>query len=153
MEFRLTQENDVLELSCWFKSKSDIKNWAGPKVEFPFTFEQFKKEIGFNIMTSYSLLENNELLGFVQVFDKYDSIHIGRVVIHPNKRGNGLGVILMEYLFETYNILNKSYSLFVYKDNIIAKNLYEKIGFKQAESSTNYEKENNCFYMKKSIIL
>lgn len=151
MEFRLSKENDILELSSWFKSQKEIQNWGGPKIRFPFTIEEFKKDINFNIMTSYTLVQNSELIGFIQVFDKYDSIHIGRVAIHPNKRGRGLGVELLEALFKKYKNSNQSYSLFVHKDNIIAKNLYEKLGFEISSSLTPYENENNCFYMQYKI--
>lgn len=149
MEFRLTNETDIIELQTWFTSLEEVKNWGGPRVSFPFILEQFKKDIGWNIITSYSMVFDDELVGFVQVFDKYGYIHIGRVVINPIERGNTFGIKLMEALFQKYKDSNQGYSLFVYKDNVIAKKLYEKVGFEISSSSTDYEKINNCLFMKK----
>ncbi len=149
MQLRSTNENDIELLLTWFKSHNEVKNWGGPKVRFPLYLEQFKKDIGFNIIKSFSLLYDNEVVGFVQTFDRFGCIHIGRVLICPNKRGNGLGIKLIKLLFDRYKSSKLSYSLFVYKDNIRAKNLYEKLGFKVSCSSTGYEEKNNCFFMKK----
>ena len=149
MELILSQENDIEELSTWFKSKDEVKNWAGPTVHFPFTFDEFKKDIGWNIITSYSFFQDKELIGFIQLFDKFGSANIGRVAIKPNKRSMGFGVKLMESFFKQNINLSQEYSLFVYKDNITAINLYKKLGFKISSSSTKYEDENNCFFMKK----
>jgi len=152
MKLRLTKEEDILELSTWFKTNKEIKNWGGPLIRFPYTIEEFKKDIGWNIITSYSLVKNDKLLGFVQVFDKYGYTHIGRVVIHPNNRTCGLGTKLMIELFKEYADLNQDYSLYVYKNNRNAKKLYENLGFIVCDSQTNYENENNCYLMKKTIV-
>jgi len=149
LELRLTKEEDMLELSTWFTTQSEVENWGGPLIRFPFTPDQFKKDIGWNIITSYSFINNDKLLGFVQVFDKYGYNHIGRVIIKPTKRANGLGVKLMQELFKKYINSNQEYSLFVYTDNINARKLYESLGFKISNSKTDYEKDNHCFFMKK----
>jgi len=149
MEFRLAQNADMEELSSWFKTKMEARNWGGPLIRFPILAQQLKEDINFNVHASYSLLNNNELLGFIQVFDKYDYKHIGRVVISPHKRGEGLGKKLMEFLFEEYINCDKTYSLYVYKDNHTAKNLYEKLGFLISEDESSYGKNNDCFFMTK----
>jgi len=148
MEFRLAQDSDMVELSSWFSTKKEAQNWGGPLIRFPIIIEQLKEDISFNIHASYSLINNkNDVLGFIQVFDKYDFKHIGRVVINPHKRGEGLGLKLMEYLFQEYKKCPKTYSLYVYKDNVTAKNLYEKLGFKISEDASTYGKNNDCFFM------
>ncbi len=149
MELISAKENDIIELSTWFKNEDEIKSWGGPMVRFPFTIEEFKKDIGWNIITSYSLFKDDELIGFVQLFDKFGCAHIGRVIIKPNKRAIGLGAKLIQTLFKQNINIKKDYTLFVYKDNISAINLYKKLGFKISSSSTKYENENNCFFMKK----
>ncbi len=149
MEFRSAQNSDILKLSAWFHTKKEAQNWGGPLIRFPIELEQLKKDISFDIHASFALINNDELLGFIQVFDKYDYKHIGRVVINPSRRGEGLGLTLMEYLFEEYKECNKSYSLYVYKDNTKAKNLYEKLGFEICEDASTYGKNNDCFFMKK----
>jgi len=149
MEFRLAQNSDILQLTSWFNTKKEAQNWGGPLIRFPIELGQLKKDISFDIHASFALIDNNELLGFIQVFDKYDYKHIGRVVINPHKRGMGLGLKLMEYIFDEYKECDKTYSLYVYKDNISAKNLYEKLGFKISEDASTYGKNNDCFFMKK----
>jgi len=149
MEFRLAKEKDIAHLSMWFKTKKEAQNWGGPLIQFPIITEQLKKDIGFDIHTSYSLLDNGELLGFIQLFDKYEFKHIGRVVINPLNRGEGLGEKLMLCLFEQYVQCDKIFSLYVYKDNISARKLYEKLGFIVCDDESNYATEHNCVYMKK----
>jgi len=150
MEFRLAKERDIAHLSTWFKTKEEAQNWGGPLIQFPILTEQLKKDISFDIHTSYSLLDKGELLGFIQLFDKYDFNHIGRVVINPSKRGEGFGEKLMLLLFAEYTQCDKIFSLYVYKDNNSAKKLYEKLGFVVCDDESNYAKEHNCFYMTKS---
>jgi len=148
MKFRSAQNSDIIELSSWFNTKKEAQNWGGPLIRFPINPQQLKEDISFNVHASYSLMNNDDqVLGFIQVFDKYDFKHIGRVVINPHKRGEGLGLKLMEFLFEEYKDCNKTYSLYVYKDNPKAKNLYEKLGFKITEDSSTYGKNNDCFFM------
>ena len=103
MEFRSAKNSDILKLTSWFHTKKEAQNWGGPLIAFPIELEQLKKDISFDIHASFALLEKEELLGFIQVFDKYEYKHIGRVVINPHKRGEGLGLKLMEYLFDAYN--------------------------------------------------
>ena len=115
----------------------------------PSELEERKKDMREDVNTSFVLINNDELLGFIQVVDKYDYKHIGRVVISPSRRGEGLGFTLMECLFKTYQECTKSYSLYVYKDNTKAKHLYEKLGFKICEETNTFGKNNDCFLMKK----
>lgn len=149
MEFRLTKESDILPLSLWFTTQTQVQNWAGPLVRFPLVLEQLKKDISWSLIPSYSLLENDELVGFIQIFDRFECLHIGRVAINPTKRGKGYAIKLMHELFKVYENSNKNYSLFVYKDNLNAINLYKKLDFRVCDSMTEYENENNCLFMKK----
>lgn len=148
MKFIPSLESHVEVLSTWFLTKEEIQNWGGPLLRFPIILDQFKKDIGWDIVTSYSLLDNNELIGFVQVFDKFGYKHIGRVSIDPSKRGMGLGARLIKELFLEYKNCQKAFSLFVYKDNVIAKNMYEKLGFEICDESKEYCMKHNCYFMK-----
>ena len=59
-------------------------------------------------------------------------MHVGRFILNPQKIGQGLGKkalgAFVQLIFEDKNI--DSITLTVFDSNIIAKNLYEKLGFK-----------------------
>ena len=115
----------------------------------PSELEERKKDMREDVNKCGGGSKKDEVGGGIQVVDKYDYKHIGRVVISTSRRGEGLGFTLMECLFKTYQECTKSYSLYVYKDNTKAKHLYEKLGFKICEETNTFGKNNDCFLMKK----
>lgn len=59
--------------------------------------------------------------------------------IHPDFRGKGFGVVLMESLIKELRMRNiKEVYLTVNNSNIIAKNLYNKLGFKGIQQNNQY---------------
>ena len=67
-----------------------------------------------------------------QIKVEENNIHIGRFLINPSLTGKGLGSLAMQLfiamLFEDKSV--HSISLNVFDDNLIAKDLYTKLGFK-----------------------
>ena len=130
MKIRPANEQDLTELSGWFLTESEAKNWGGPSIHFPLSLEQLKIDIEWDVAQSYALVdEGGSLLGFAQVFDKFGCKHLGRIVVSPEMRGKKLGYKLMAALLTSASRDGVSFSLFVYEDNIPAKSLYESIGF------------------------
>lgn len=59
--------------------------------------------------------------------------------INPNSRGKGYGVLLIESLFKELRMRNiKEVYLTVDNSNTIAKNLYDKLGFKGIQQKNQY---------------
>lgn len=150
MKIRPANEQDLLELSGWFLTESEAKNWGGPSIHFPLSLEQLKIDIEWNIAHSYALVEKSgDLLGFAQVFNKFGCKHLGRIVVSPKMRGRKMGYKLMAVLLDSAGTNDVSFSLFVYTDNIPAKKLYESIGFEVRAYPEGRPEINDCIFMVK----
>jgi len=150
MKIRYANEEDLLELSDWFLTESEAKDWGGPSIHFPINMEQLKIDIKWNIAHSYALVdENNSFIGFAQAFNKFDYKHLGRIVVSPKMRGRKLGYKLMVSLLDLQGTNDVSFSLFVYKHNIFAKKLYESIGFKVQAYPQEQPEIKDCLFMVK----
>ena len=150
MKIRPANERDLAELSGWFLTESEAKNWGGPSIHFPLSLEQLKTDIEWDVAQSYALVdEGGSLLGFAQIFDKFGCKHLGRIVVSPGMRGRKLGYKLMAALLNSASQDGVNFSLFVYKDNIPAKSLYESIGFEVRAYPEGQPKIKDCIFMVK----
>ena len=81
----------------------------------------------------YRIEVEGSFIGMIQqIRVEGNNVHIGRFLINPSLTGKGLGTSAMQ-LFITMLFENKrvhSISLNVFDDNLIAKGLYTKLGFK-----------------------
>jgi ribosomal protein S18 acetylase RimI-like enzyme len=147
---RPANEQDLAELSGWFLTESEAKNWGGPSIHFPMSLEQLKIDIEWDVAQSYALVdEGGSLLGFSQVFDKFGCKHLGRIVVSPEMRGRKLGYKLMAALLDPVSQDGVNFSLFVYEDNIPAKSLYESIGFEVRAYPEGQPEIKDCIFMVK----
>lgn len=150
MKIRLANEQDLEELIDWFLTETDAKKWGGPSIHFPLNLEQLKNDIEWDVADSFSLIgEDGNLLGFAQTFNKFGYKHLGRIVVSPKMRGRKLGYKLMAVLLDSVGKNDVNFSLFVYEDNIIAKRLYESIGFKAQAHPEEQPEIVNCIFMVK----
>ena len=83
-----------------------------------------------------ALTENNNSAGFVQLYETFGSLHLGKIIIlydlyvKEEFRKHGIGKKLMEKSEEyAKSIGAKSIELSTAKDNLSAQSLYEKIGY------------------------
>ncbi|MBD5097650.1 MAG: GNAT family N-acetyltransferase [Lachnospiraceae bacterium] len=72
--------------------------------------------------------ENNTIIGSVRAYHDNDTVYIGKLMVHPEKQGQGIGTQLLvaienEYPQQRYELFTSSKS----KKNI---ELYEKLGYK-----------------------
>lgn len=91
------------------------------------------------------LVDDKQLLGTGVIRWKYsrDTKRFGywlyAIWIHPDFRGKGYGVVLMEYLFDELRMRNvKKVHLTVNNANTIAQNLYKKLGFVEIKQNKQY---------------
>ena len=129
MQFRQSQNSDLEVLSTWFDNELEAKYWGGPLISFPIEIERLKNEIQWAENQSYSLIDNGYFIGFAQIANRFSCNHICRVLIKPDMRGRSLGKRLMVSIFSSCKSNSKNYSLFVYKNNDVAINLYKSLGF------------------------
>jgi RimJ/RimL family protein N-acetyltransferase len=106
--------------------ESTLKFLHDPKV---FSIQDF--ELWFeNSNPEWFIIENDNIkVGYLRTkwIEKNKILQVG-ADIHPSHRGFGYSKMAYQKLFEHFNYVNK-YTLEVFDDNFIAKNLYEKLGF------------------------
>jgi len=78
----------------------------------------------------FSMLDGDKMIGFARVVSDYSTFAwLCDVYVHPDYRGNGLGVWLMECVY-THPSTRVRLNLLATKD---AHGLYEKFGFERKE--------------------
>ena len=120
---------DIATVFSWFNDAEAVRIWGGPALSFPFELNRSKVEIEWNLAKAYVLSENDAILGFVQVFNRFGFNHIARLAIEPRHQGKGLGRKFIEQLLAKPPNSELGFSLFVYVENLKAKSLYEGLGF------------------------
>ena len=88
-----------------------------------------KKELENNPFGHYLLeLENKKIIAYLYYSDIYDRAEINQIEVDVFHRNCGKASNLMEIMLET---VEKSITLEVKKDNLVAIHLYKKYGFKE----------------------
>ncbi len=126
---------DLQVVLSWFSSAKQVFYWGGPELSFPMTLVSFKQQSKFYKSHSYVLKADGQLLAFGQFYNRLGRCHLGRLVVAPEARGQGVGELLVKQLNQKgAEVLGlSSGSLFVLDDNEPAMRLYTKLGYKEAE--------------------
>jgi len=141
-------------LMSWFNNEKELVSWGGPQFHYPFTAQSFQDDLRLTELSSYVLLSKatpyhqEQLLAFGQFYSRLNKCHLGRLVVNPKNRGQGVATQLVTQLINIgqAELATSSSSLFVYPDNHSAVRSYQKLGFEFAE----YPEEmnmNGCLYM------
>ena len=69
--------------------------------------------------------ENNTIIGSVRAYYDNNTVYIGKLMVHPEKQGQGIGTQLLVAIENEYP--QQRYELFTSSKNI---ELYEKLGYK-----------------------
>lgn len=87
-------------------------------------------------------------VGFIQIDESIDSINIIEIHIIPEYQGKGIGSSILKNIIERANNISKIVKIGCFKDNIRARNLYERLGFKVVKTTdTHYMMEYNDKHM------
>ena len=74
---------------------------------------------------------SNEILGFGGFWQSVDDVHLTNIVIKKSHRNKGLGSLLLQHIINSARSTGKgSITLEVNENNVYAKKLYLKYGFK-----------------------
>jgi ribosomal protein S18 acetylase RimI-like enzyme len=125
-------KSHIETLSTWCNSQHEIEQWAGPNVRFPYTSQTFLEDIKYLELPSYGLINhNNELVAFGQFYERLSHCHLGRLIVNPSFRSQGVAKKLIKELsiVAKKTLKLSALSLFVYADNSSALGLYKKLGF------------------------
>lgn len=71
---------------------------------------------------------NNTIIGSVRAYYDNDSVYIGKLMVHPEKQGQGIGTRLLAAIENEYP--QQRYELFTSSKSIKNIELYEKSGYK-----------------------
>lgn len=139
----------LVELMSWFKDETQLATWSGPGFRYPFDSVTFKEDLKLTSLPSFSLVsQQSELLAFGQYYLREKRCHLGRLVVNPSKRGQGIVATLVARLAVKGkgHLKVKTCSLFVFVDNTHAIRAYQKLGFEQSKYPTNMPLA-GCIYM------
>ena len=119
---------------------------------YPMSDENFLKHLTADHFKSFCLLnDEQQLVAFGQYYRRLDHHHLGRLAVNPNYRRQGLGKILITKILEQAFLdqAAKGASLFVFRDNIVAYQCYQSLGFIETEYPEQPFPGNmqNCAYM------
>ena len=109
-----------LQVKTWFNDYQEIYTWGGPNMTYPMSDENFLNQLQAPHIDSFSLINNDQqLVAFGQYYMRLARHHLGRLVVSPLFRGQGLGKILITKLLQQAAKAqpNTDASLFVFKDH------------------------------------
>ncbi len=154
MKLIVATESDINHLMSWFPTERSIDIWGGPKFRYPYTPETFQEDVRWRQMDTYSLIDfSGEMLAFGQIYERHGRINLARLVVCPDRRGQGIGKQLVGLLMEQgrKDIPLQEYSLYVYRDNHLAKACYAGLGFEESEYPVDDEMADTCIYMTRPV--
>ena len=150
MKLKVATEADVSHLMSWFPTARSVDIWGGPMFRYPYTPETFHEDVRWRQIDTYCLFDPAEdMLAFGQIYERHGRINLARLVVSPDRRGQGIGkqlvALLMQEGRESFPL--QAYSLYVYKDNYPAKACYTDMGFEEHQFPAGDEMADTCIYM------
>ncbi|MGO4956699.1 GNAT family N-acetyltransferase [Luteococcus sp. Sow4_B9] len=140
VRLRPTTLSDAEQVSCWVSSAEELLLFAGPRLAFPLEPQALldTESEGWQVR---SLWVYGELVGTGSFILRDDAVHLGRLLVDPRRRGEGLGRVLVTELLEHARLHSPELArslratLNVFADNAPARRLYGSLGFAVVEES------------------
>ena len=126
---------DYQAIAAWIPDARAAQRWAGPQLPFPFSAAEIPSLLAMpdGAKPSYCLVNGaGELAGFGQHWVvQPGAVHLGRLIVSPAMRGQGMGRALCEHLIAAALEATQAnvVTLRVYRDNPAAIHLYQSLGF------------------------
>jgi len=143
----------LLEIMQWFTNEQELTIWSGPNFRYPFDLVSFSEDLKMTELNSFVLTNDQlEAMAFGQYYLRLGRCHLGRLVVNPNFRGQGIARQLMDRLFTLgkKDLGVSEGSLFVLDHNEAAIKSYQSFGFLFTSYPEIIPME-SCSYMIKSI--
>lgn len=122
-------------LAIYSASKLDELRYENTAFEL-LPLDKDKKRLAQLVESDIYIYETNTVIGFCAYFGS----EIRALFVHPNARGKGIGVSLLEFMLSH---IKGEATLYVAASNYPAINLYQKYGFRiTSEFQTTYNKQN-----------
>ena len=145
---RVREENftrgDIERLRRWIRSQEELVRWAGTSVGFPFSEEEANRlyRRAFDTGDSDRLFRvialgtrgEHDAIGHIelrQVLPEHGTARVGRVLLDPERRGQGLGLAMVRAVVDHAfgELALRRLDLEVFPDNAPALRCYESVGF------------------------
>lgn len=91
------------------------------------TFEEINEEYKSKLFLK--VVATDKIVGSVRAYEKEGTCHIGKLIVHPGYRNNGIGTALMNEIENIFGMC-KRYELFTGKESTKNIYLYTKVGYK-----------------------
>ncbi|MFT5757253.1 MAG: ribosomal protein S18 acetylase RimI-like enzyme [Alteromonadaceae bacterium] len=143
----------IKEMMTWFDDEQSLFTWSGPNFKYPFSLSSFREDLKLSELSSFVLRDDKlTTLAFGQYYLRLGRCHLGRLVVTPHCRGQGIARQLMHELLQlgARELAVSEGSLFVLNHNKAAIKCYQSFGF----VFTPYPNElplENCLYMIKHL--
>ena len=138
----------------WFPDAESVDIWGGPVFRYPFTRATFLEDCHVDIMISYSLLDPaGTLAAFGQLYDRHGRGHLARLISNPALRRVGAGRRLVGMMIETLRREDgySEASLFVYRDNVPARECYLSLGFSISAYPDDAPLKERCYFLTRPL--
>ena len=121
------QDADVI----FEQARELIERYEDPDlVEIPKVLSWMEKKIHSEISGYTRVLHNGEIVGYFHLDKSQTPAELDDFYVLPAHRGQGIGSEILEILFSE---MNTPIFLYVFKENLPAMRLYEKMGFVYSE--------------------
>ncbi len=151
-QMRRAELIDLDILMSWLRDSAECELWAGRRVSFPVDLAGLPEAIEWERADSWSATWNGALVAFGQIIPKSRRrLHLARLIVQPERRGQGLGRLLAAHLLEV--ALSRGpvrVSLNVAPGNVPAISLYRSLGFSETPRPDD-EPESTSFYMERAV--
>ncbi len=148
---RPADPRDLSTVLAWIHSPADLRFWGGPLLTWPPDEVKTWREICADDNNTFALVDPaGSLAGFGQTFPRPpDGVHLGRIILSPAVRGQGLGRILVRALVDSAleRFHPAAITLNVYRDNLPAVQLYCSLGFTVSAE----DPDHNSYSMRLSV--
>lgn len=131
LHLETADQADVHRIASWVTSETDVLTFAGPSLTYPFTAAEFFKSTA-GRRESFVLRAGSAAVATGALEDRRPGeVRIGRVLVDPGQRGQGLGRAMMQLLINRAAARPgvRHLTLGVFEGNRPARALYESLGF------------------------
>ncbi|MDZ7870028.1 MAG: GNAT family N-acetyltransferase [Rheinheimera sp.] len=144
MQLCLATTEQQWSLADQFNSAAALTQWGGEGFRFPSRRTEFLQRLQLPDTQSYVLLDDQDnLLAFGQICDRFDRLHLARLLVLPAYRGQRLSEQLICALLSAGLQFwpTREASLYVFRDNQPALRSYLRLGFTEAPQPGPYRSD------------
>ena len=141
----LTAESAAV-IATWIRSRAEAVVAGGPQFPFPLTAEGMLAIAADPAWRVFTLSDGQgQVVATASLFAKEDGLllRVGRVIVDPARRGEGWGRRVMEELLALTDAEPsvRATELGVFTHNLLARALYERLGYVRSEGSLTVDVE------------